>query len=249
MMKKFLKLVLPDFLIKYLRKIHWEIELKKFKKLDNYDVFKKIYTDKLWTPENEKNNFKFYSGAGSHETELTKEYIIKTTQFLKSFKQKPDILELGCGDFDLSSKLVEFSNNFIACDIFDELIETNKIKYNNLKVEFRVLDMTKDDLPKADICIVRYVLQHLSNEMILKFITKIKDKFRFLLITEHYPEEKDFIPNLNIITGPDIRLDKNSAVDLSEPPFNLKFLEKKDLCESSSKSISGYLRTQIYRLQ
>ena len=186
MMKKFLKLVLPDFLIKYLIKIHWEIELKKFKKMNNYDIFKKIYTDKLWTPENEKNNFKFYSGVGSHKTELTKEYIIKTTQFLKSFKQKPDILELGCGDFGLSSKLVEFSNNFIACDIFDQLIEINKIKYNNLKVEFRVVDMTKDNLPKADICIVRYVLQHLSNEMIIKFITKIKDRWDSYRICNPY---------------------------------------------------------------
>ena len=39
-----------------------------------------------------------------------------------------------------------------------------------------VLDITKDELPKADVCIVRCVL-HLSNKMINNFLQQIEGKF------------------------------------------------------------------------
>ena len=247
LLKKILKIILPKFIIIFLKKKYEDYSFSKLKNFSNYNIFKKIYEEKIWTPENKKKNFAYYSGYGSHHEGFSKPYVNKVSEFLNSFDKKQNILELGCGDFFVSSKLVHLSNNFIACDVFKELIELNKKKFNNLKVDFRVLDMTKDDLPKADICIVRCVLQHLSNEMILKFIKNAENKFKFLLVTEHYPSTEKIIPNLNIITGPSIRLNHNSAVDLSEPPFNLKCCEKKDLCRVTVKSISGYLRTQLYR--
>ena len=56
------------------------------------------------------------------------------------------------------------------------------------------------------------------------------------------------IPNIDTITGPDIRLSKNSAVDLGKEPFNLKFLERFELCRTSSLKAKGYLVTEIFRL-
>ena len=41
--------------------------------------------------------------------------------------------------------------------------------------------MTKDELPSADICIIRCVLQHLSNKKILNFLTKINGKFKVFI--------------------------------------------------------------------
>ena len=64
---------------------------------------------------------------------------------------------MGCGDFKVSSNLVKFSNSFIACDIFEDLIELNKKKFVDKKLKFMVLDITKDELPKADVCIVRCI--------------------------------------------------------------------------------------------
>ena len=210
------------------------------------ETFKKIYEDKIWTPDEEKKNFKYYSGLGSHEDEFIEEYLKKTKLFFQSFKKKPNVVELGCGDFEVSENLVNDTNSFIACDIYEDLINFNKKKYKNLNVDFKVLDITKDELPNGDVCIVRCVLQHLSNDLIINFIDKTKNKFKYLLITEHYPDKENFVANLNIITGPNIRLHADSAVDLSKKPFNLKFRKNKSFCKIYSKLITGYLDTKLY---
>ena len=66
--------------------------------MSNKEVFEKIYTEKVWIPDDQKN-FKYYSGLGSHEGIFTEKYIKEVSKFLKSFKEKPDVVELGCGDF------------------------------------------------------------------------------------------------------------------------------------------------------
>ena len=107
MIKKFIKFILPKFIFNILKLYYLRIsenyELKKFKELDSKKIFKKIYENKLWTPEEEKNNFKYYSGLGSHKDEYVKEYINKTKLFLDSLQNKPTVVELGCGDFEVSS--------------------------------------------------------------------------------------------------------------------------------------------------
>lgn len=249
MIKKILKLFLPKFLIEHLKAIRDKFELNKYKNLSNQEVFKKIYEEKIWTPESEKGEFKYYSGLGSHKEDFTENYIEKVSLFLKSLKKKPSVVELGCGDFVVSSRLVSFTDKYTACDIFEDLINQNKKKYFFPNVFFKVIDITKDELPSGDICIVRCVLQHLSNEMITNFLKKIENKYTYLLITEHYPKKKEFKPNLNIITGPNIRLHLNSAVDLTKEPFNLRFIEETNLCNVYSKLIVGYLKTQLYKLK
>ena len=47
-----------------------------------------------------------------------------------------------------------------------------------------------------------------------KLLNRINGKFSYLLITEHFPKKEIFTPNKDIITGPNIRLSDESAVDL-----------------------------------
>lgn len=249
MIKKILKKLLPRFILKKLKNAKEKIEIQKYKNLSLEKIFGKIYNEKIWTPENEKFFFKYYSGLGSHRSEFTEEYITKTISFLKTFEKKPNIVEFGCGDFEVSSKLVNFSNSFTACDIFENLIKTNKERFKDPKLKFLVMDMTKDQLPAAEICIVRCVLQHLSNQMIKNFLNNINGKFNYLLITEHFPSQEDFIPNKDIITGPNIRLSYDSAVDLAKSPFYLNILNEKNICKIYSESIDGFLNTQLYKLK
>lgn len=249
MLKKIIKFFIPFFFLNFLKKSREIILMNKFKKLNLREAFEKIYKEKLWTPEVEKNNFTYYSGLGSHKDKFTNEYIFKVNNFLKSFKKKPSVIDLGCGDFEVSSKIFKNSSNFIGCDIFPDLIEYNKKKYKNNNLKFITLDITQDQIPKADICIIRCVLQHLSNEMILKLIKNIKNNFKFLIVTEHFPNNKKFIANKDIISGPNIRLSKNSAVDLTKSPFDLKTSDNINICKIYSNSIEGYLNTIIYKLR
>ena len=76
-------------------------------------------------------------------------------------------------------------------------------------------------------------------------------KYKYLIITEHLPEEEGYFrPNIDKITGPNIRIQSNSGVILTEPPFNLKYLEKKNVFDIYSKKILGFegvLRTTIFK--
>ena len=167
------------------------------------------------------------------------------------FNFKLNAVDLGCGDFSIGSEIRKYCGKYIAIDIFDDLIDYNKKFYKNYDVDFKVLDITKDELPKGDICFLRQVLQHLSNENIKKFLNQMKGKYKYLVLTEHLPNKKIFKSNKDIITGPEIRLYKNSGVILTESPFNLKPIHEISSFNISSKEIVGFegvLNTKIYQL-
>ena len=124
----------------------------------------------MWCPENKKREHKFYSGISSHYPELANSYIDAIEKFLLSLPEKQNIVDLGCGDFAIGSRIRKLCNNYIAVDIFDDLINFNKKKYKHLNVDFRVLDITSNELPSGDVCFIRLVLQHLSNNLILEML-------------------------------------------------------------------------------
>tara|TARA_B100000029_G_C17265624_1_gene847938 strand:- start:72 stop:824 length:753 start_codon:yes stop_codon:yes gene_type:complete len=249
MIKRILKTIIPNFILKYREKKIIHKIRKQFLNKEKKEIFKEIYRKKLWSPESEKINYKYYSGIGSHYPELTNNYIDKVKEFLSSFSKKPNVIDLGCGDFAIGSKIRFMCDRYIAVDVFEELINFNKDKYKDLNVDFRVLDITSDELPNAEVCFVRQVLQHLSNKSILNFVQLAKNKYKYLIITEHFPTSKNFVPNKDIPTGPDIRFYDNSAVVLTSPPFNLKTIKAVDFCETYSNSIEGVLKTKLLQLK
>ncbi len=74
-------------------------------------------------------------------------------------------------------------------------------------------------------CLIRQVLQHLSNAEISRVLENA-NKYKYLIVTEHYPNPAAKLkPNLDIPHGPTVRLQYDSAVVLDKPPFNLKNIE------------------------
>ncbi len=248
MIKRKIKKLIPKIFLRYKEKYSIKRLRNKFSKMEKKQIFKEIYYQKLWSPESVKSDYKFYSGVGSHLPELVDNYILKVKNFLLSLPEKPDVVDLGCGDFVIGSKLRKYCGNYIAVDIFDELIIYNKKKYKDLNVDFRVLDITSDEIPPGDVCFVRQVLQHLSNQSIINFIKGIENKYKYLIITEHFPSSKNFKANLDKPTGPDIRFYDESGVILTKSPFNLKVIKESDICETYSDSIEGVIKTKLLQL-
>lgn len=249
--KKILKKILPDFIINLIKKFKISLSNIRYKKMNTYEVFKDVYQKKIWTPNNLKNNFQFFSGIGSHENDFVKTYLQKIEIFLSSLPKKTDVLDLGCGDFTIGSKLRGFFRDYKAIDINDELIEFNKKKYKDLNISFKALDITKESLPVADICILRQVLQHLSNNAIQNFLLLNKSKFKYIILTEHLPDSKNFISNIDMPTSPLVRVEKNSGIILTDPPFNLKVIKTIQSFDLKPKKISnfvGRLNTKILQL-
>ena len=188
----------------------------------------------------------FYSGSGSHNTAIVTTYVSAMQDFLAKFDHKPTVVDLGCGDFFVGSKIRQYCDSYIACDIVPELIDFNRRHYGADNVEFKVLDVTTNELPQADVACIRQVLQHLSNDQIMRVIPKIMSRYKYLIVTEHLPGTDEFEPNIDMPAGPNIRLGIGSGIVLTSPPFNLQPISESVLCQSCEQG--GIITTTLYQL-
>ncbi|WP_047416619.1 class I SAM-dependent methyltransferase [Cellulophaga sp. Hel_I_12] len=213
---------------------------KSKKRWPTQAVMHQIYEKSMWGGA----EFDFYSGDGSHSLALVNPYVEVVKNFLKGFEAPITVCDLGCGDFNVGHQLVSFAKEYFAIDIVDDLIERNKLVYKDQNLTFKTLDVCKDDLPKADVAIVRQVLQHLSNAEILEVTSKLRG-YTYFIITEHIPSFA-FTPNLDLVTGQGNRLKLKSGVVLTEKPFNFKPLRQETLLELpiDTKSV---LKTILYQ--
>jgi len=183
-------------------------------------VMDQIYEQHLWGGV----AFDFYSGFGSHNPNITVPYLESVIAFLKSLDEPLSVCDLGCGDFNIGKHLVKYTNKYIGIDIVENLIERNKNLFNVEGLEFRCLDIAKDELPPADCAILRQVLQHLSNAEIEPIVEKLAD-YKYVILTEHIPVG-DFKPNRDIVSGQGNRVKYNSGVDILKAPFNFQVKEE-----------------------
>ena len=205
-------------------------------------AMQQVYKMNLWG----SNASEFYSGEGSHNPELVNPYIEAIVSFLKTLNTPISVCDLGCGDFNIGSKLFKYTSKYFAIDIVPELIDHNKSNFKAKNLSFSSLDIAKDDLPPADCALIRQVLQHLSNAEVQNILNKLQT-YKYVIITEHIPTF-DFIPNLDIISGQGIRLKKQSGLDVLKAPFNFKVTSQEELLTINLKDGKGKIVTTKYTL-
>lgn len=89
-------------------------------------------------------------------------------------------------------------------------------------VRFLCRDITRDPLPDAELCVIRQVLQHLSNREIEKILDQVR-KYPYVLITEHVVRKRSAKQyNRDKVHGGQTRVVSGSGVYLDEAPFNLE---------------------------
>jgi len=223
-----------------LRRIKRFLIYSRYKFMSNEQIFANIYEKGKWGNDKSK---KFNSGSGSHSSTLVDPYVESLRDFFSEQGLDLSVADVGCGDFSVGIQTVEFFRCYYAIDVASRLIQFHKKNIFRDNLTFIHLDATTDRLPKVDIVIVRQCLQHLSNSEIVKFLCNLPTDLRYLIVTEHLPS-KSFRPNIDIQTGHETRLLKNSGVELHEPPFNLKFLEKNIICRV--KDSNGTIITTCY---
>lgn len=206
------------------------------------DTMTQIYDKHFWGGE----EFDFYSGYGSHDLQIVQPYIDAIRTFFELHNQNLIVCDLGCGDFNVGKQLVEFTESFIAIDIVENLIKRNKALFKADNLEFYCLDISQDELPKADCIILRQVLQHLSNNEIIRIVRKLSN-YKYIVLTEHIPIG-EFTVNKDVISGQGIRLKYNSGVDLLATPFNLKVKKEILLNEIKLGTNKGIIKTVLYEL-
>ncbi len=166
--------------------------------IDNNN-FKKIFTDIInsnqWGYKNQK--YPICTGIGSSENntikyrKLLKNYIINN--HIKS------VIDVGCGIWEFYHN--EFDDvTYIGIDCVKKVIDFNKERYASKKKIFIYADLLniKNNIPNVDLCIIKDVLQHLSNENIVTLLEKVKKKAKYILLIQDFNQIQD---NQNIKNG------------------------------------------------
>src|SRR4029450_2088685 len=128
------------------------------------NTFNHIYAEGMWGRD---DTGKGISGSGS-TLEITREYRAYVEDFMKKHAVK-SVVDAGCGDWSFSNAMDWGDASYLGVDIASDIVDADRKKYEKGKIKFQVGDITKD-LPAADLLISKDVLQHLSNELIHKFI-------------------------------------------------------------------------------
>lgn len=166
------------------------------------ETFSEIYEKNLWcSPES-------VSGGGS-EMQNTKVIRRELPILLQKFGIT-SILDIPCGDWNWMKDVDLCGASYIGADIVPQLVQRNKENYPS--VDFRVLDITKDTLPKVDLIFVRDCLGHLSNDNVSLALRNCQESgSKYLLATSFTKWDKN----------PDIVDGGWKCINLMIPPFQL----------------------------
>jgi len=208
------------------------------------DVFSEIYRRKMW---GSADNSEYCSGQGSHHSSIVEPYIQSVRAFLSTLSGRPNVVDLGCGDFNVGSRLRDCCAHFIAIDIVPDLIDRNARVFRHLDVSFRCLDIIAEELPAGDVAFLRQVAQHLSNAQIAQIVPKLS-QYQWVVVSEHLPSANDFTANRDKPVGSGVRVSNGSGVVLTEPPFGLAAAEARPLCSVRLEELSGVVQTIAYRM-
>lgn len=173
------------------------------------EVFTKIYSKGIWGKD---KNGKGTSGGGSSVKNATP-YMKFLEDFIKE-KKIESIVDVGCGDWSFSQFIDWNDSSYWGIDVVKPVIDNNINKYSSDKICFSHGDILDMELPDGDLLICKDVLQHLSNENILRFLEKIK-KFKHCLITN------DVFPKTLTSPNKDLGRDTYHKIDLTKSPFNI----------------------------
>ncbi len=209
------------------------------------EVFSHVYETGAWGVAQDRLDL--YSGRTSHDPTMVDTYVGAVTSYLGSLPQRPSVVDLGCGDFNIGKRIRPACARYIACDVVEAVIESNRARFRSLDVDFLCLDITSEPLPEGDVVFLRQVLGHLDNARIACVLARLKP-YKVLILTEYLPLIPDFAANLDKPTGAALRLwgAIPSGVVLTEPPFGLKALSTQVLCEV--RDSGGVIRTIAYEL-
>lgn len=218
MLRAIVRRLAPDWVLfgyraQRLRTVH-----RRFANMTTEQAFTEIYATNLWGGEHGT----FRSGDGSAREELVRPYVeTMKSEFGRIGAQNMTVVDLGCGDFEVGRRLAPLCRCYVGVDIVRPLIDRNRARYGDDRVSFEHLDIVQEEPPQGDVCLVRQVLQHLSNRQIAAVLPKLA-RYRYCYVTEHHPSADSFSgPNIDKPQGPDNRIPCGSGVFLEEPPFSL----------------------------
>lgn len=182
---------------------YFEKRKESGEELDIEATFRLIYRKNFWGGNESVSG----PGSGGGQTEALK---VRLPRLLEELNVER-LLDLPCGDLSWMKELDFPVNFYIGADIVPELIEKNRERFGEENRDFRVLDLTSDPLPGADLILCRDCLVHLSFADIARAVRNLKNSSITWMLTTTFP---GCTRNEDIDTG-DWRV-----LNLELPPFH-----------------------------
>lgn len=172
-------------------------------------TFNRIYAEGTWGRDVAGGGT---SGTGS-TLAITQEYRAYIEDFIKTHGVT-SVVDAGSGDWGFSSAIDWGRASYLGVDIASDVVATVRSKHETDRIRFQVGDIT-DELPTADLLISKDVLQHLSNDLVRKFVRNNlrPGKYKWVILT-----------NDRGSGNPDVASGGHRAIDLAAPPFDVRGL-------------------------
>jgi len=167
------------------------------------EIFTKIYRNFDW------HSSESVSGRGStiKNTQIIAEKFINLLHNLNIHS----LLDIPCGDFNWMRTVNLQGIKYIGCDIVENLIRSNRIKYSTKNIRFLIKDITKDKLPTVDMILIRDCFVHFSDKDIFESFANLRlTKSKYVLTTSF----------MNTKINRDITTGKWRPINLTIQPFN-----------------------------
>ena len=181
------------------------------------DNFTKIYVEGLWGKQDDnymsqRKNKIFYSGGGTdHGNDKNDMY----RNLLQSYVNKDDVktvVEIGCGDWEVSSRIDWSSVSYTGYDVAKIVVDYNNENFSKNNIKFICDDIISKNTIKSDLLIVKDVFQHLPASFCKDFIQSITSNFKYNIITNDFG-----------VSNNDIDFGDYQGNNFSLSPFYMKY--------------------------
>lgn|GEM_PF-208395 len=166
--------------------------------------FADIYRRNLWLDAESR------SGPGSRLSQTAN--LRRALPALLAELRAARLLDAPCGDFNWMRHVELNGTHYVGGDVVPELVARNQELYGDARRRFVTLDLTRDELPAADLILCRDCLTHLSFADALTVLANVRRSGAEYLLTTTYTERQE---NYDCETG------QWRPINLQLPPFDL----------------------------
>jgi hypothetical protein len=167
-------------------------------------VFASIYDSGIWGRTESRSGF----GSNLIQTKVLREELPKLVKELRV----SSFLDIPCGDWYWMRHVELAVEQYVGADVMPSLVESLTRAFALPGREFRVLDVSIDELPRVDMIFSRDCLVHFSFEHVLRTLSNFKRSGSQYLVSTTFPDRKS---NFDIKTG------EWRPINLCATPFDL----------------------------
>jgi hypothetical protein len=146
---------------------------------DDYGfIFSKLYENSIWGGLSSPK-----SGSGSTITAAAP-YLYAVREFIRNTSIH-SVLDIGHGDWEMWGEYKFENVSYTGIDVYEDLSRKLTKSFGSERRKFLARNAVTEELPLADLCITKDVLQHLPTHDVIKVLGRLTD-FKYVVICNDF---------------------------------------------------------------